>query len=90
MQAGRLANQRLSLSTAELLAAAERERARLETAGELDGVGDRQPKDAPLLDSSLVGKQLEIRWRYWRPTVQGEKGKKKAVHILPHLDRRDC
>jgi len=61
VQAGQVAGQRLSVSTAELLiAAARRERARFEEARELDGVGDRQQKKAPSLDGSLVGKQLDI------------------------------
>ena len=32
-------------------------------------------------DNSLVGKELEIRWRYWRATVEGERGKRRAVDI---------
>eukprot|EP00966_Prymnesium_polylepis_P060519 1404061-Prymnesium_polylepis.1 len=75
VQAEQLAHQRLSLSEEELLAAAERERARQEACGELDTVGDQQPKKAPPLDESLVGRRFEIHWRYWRPTTQEERQK---------------
>ncbi|KAL1499979.1 hypothetical protein AB1Y20_012657 [Prymnesium parvum] len=75
VQATQLANQRLSLSSEELLKAAEKERERLEEIGELDIVGDRQPKNPPPLDESLVGRQLDIHWRYWRILclVKGER-----------------
>ena len=33
------------------------------------------------MDASLIGRKLELRWRYWRPAKQGEKGKKKQVFI---------
>ena len=39
------------------------------------------PKKAPPCDASLIGKHLEIRWRYWRAAVEGERGKRKAVDI---------
>lgn len=41
-------------------------RVRLEAAGELDTVGDMQPRLPPSLDDSLIGRKLEVRWRYWR------------------------
>ena len=75
-QAIELAGQRLKLSDAELRVAAERERARLEASGEIDHVGDRQPTHAPSFES-LVGKMLEVRWRYY--TV--ENGQRKQVYI---------
>ena len=39
------------------------------------------PKHAPPCDATLIGKELELRWRYWRPTVEGERGKRRAVDI---------
>lgn len=84
-QAHLLSDQRLSLSSADMLEAATRERERLEAIGELDTVGDQQPADPPPLDASLVGHQLEIHRRYWRPTQPGERGKKKqVVYLHPH------
>ena len=59
----------------ELRAAAERERIRLEEAGEIDRVGDNLgvgADSAPAFDS-LVGKTIELRWRYW--TQEGNKRK---------------
>lgn len=76
-QAEELANQRLNLSDEELRLAAVRERQRLESIGVLDTLGDKQPKKPPPLDGNMVGRQLEIRWRYWRPAAPGEKGTKK-------------
>jgi len=65
--------------TQELRRAAECERERLESCGELDIVGDRQPKHPPPLDQAMLGRQVEIRWRYWRPAEEGERGRKKQV-----------
>lgn len=78
-QAEQLSSQCLTMSAEQLLAAAQRKRAELEAMGELDTIGDRQPRDPPPLDADLVGRKLEIHWRYWRPAVQGERGKKKQV-----------
>lgn len=79
-QAEKLSNQCLSLSAEQLLAAAQRKRAELEASGELDTVGDRQPRNPPPLDQDLVGRKLEIHsWRYWRPALPGERGKKKQA-----------
>jgi hypothetical protein len=52
----------------------------------LTGRGDSQPEHPPALDDSLIGTQLEVCWRYWRPPTeeekgQGEKRKKIAVPI---------
>ena len=80
-QAVELAGQCLELPLDELLERAEKERERLETLGELDRTADMMPKDAPPCNESLIGKELEIRWRYWRPAKEGERGKKKAVDI---------
>ena len=80
-QATELAGQVLELPSEELLARAEKERERLEIVGELDRNADVMPKEAPPCDASLIGMELEIRWRYWRETVAGERGKKKAVDI---------
>ena len=57
-QAEQLSNQQATLSVEELLARAEQERTRLEACGELDRAGDQQPKKAPLLNASLIGRQL--------------------------------
>ena len=82
VQADALAGKVRELPAAELLDRAQRERVRLETVGELDRVGDMQPEHPPPCDESLVGSQLEIRWRYWAkdedPTT---KRKKKSVDI---------
>eukprot|EP00966_Prymnesium_polylepis_P172303 3984332-Prymnesium_polylepis.1 len=76
------ADQRVQHSPQELLALATAERARLEHAGEIDTVGDQQPPHPPPLDhASLVGRKVEVRWRYWRPALPGEKGKKKQLFI---------
>lgn len=53
LQAEELADQRLSLTAEQLLAAAIRERRRLEEAGILDTVLDRQPEKPPPLDENL-------------------------------------
>ena len=51
----------------ELRADAERERVSLEEAGEIDRVGDRLGVGAAAAPKfgTLVGKTIEIRWRYW-------------------------
>lgn len=78
-QAEKLADQRLTLSVEELRAAAVLERQRLEECLILDTVGDRQPELPPPLNDELVGRKLEIHWRYWRPAEPGERGKKKQA-----------
>lgn len=78
-QAEMLSDQRLSMSLEDLLAAAREKRAQLEASLELDTVLDLQPRDPPPLDDTLVGRQLEIHWRYWREARTGEKGRKKQV-----------
>ena len=87
MQAEELADQRSSLSLEGLLKRAEAERERLELCGELDRASDLMPAKPPPLDASLVGKELEIRWRYWAEaegfTKSGTK-KKKQVRARPH------
>ena len=75
-QAKAFAEQHQELPAAELRARAEKERERLEVAGELDSVSDGQPKKAPKFDT-LVGKLLDIRWRYWTT----EAGKRKGVNM---------
>mmetsp|Transcript_41660 Transcript_41660/g.95456 ORF Transcript_41660/g.95456 Transcript_41660/m.95456 type:complete len:177 (+) Transcript_41660:1498-2028(+) len=77
MQAFELAAARTELSPEELRAAAEKERVRLEERGEIDIIGDRQPARPPPFES-LVGKYIDIRWRYW--TVS-ENGKRKQLYI---------
>ena len=80
-QALELAGQVKELPRDELLKRAKEQRERLEQLGELDRAGDIMPKNAPQCNDSLVGKELEIRWRYWRPATEGERGKMKAVDI---------
>ncbi|KAL1502961.1 hypothetical protein AB1Y20_011032 [Prymnesium parvum] len=66
-QAEALAQDQVRLSPAEVLGAAQKRRAELEAAGEIDWVSDRQPYptgQGPVPDKSLVGKTLEVRWRY--------------------------
>ncbi|KAL1525976.1 hypothetical protein AB1Y20_020802 [Prymnesium parvum] len=66
-QAEALAEDQVRLSPAEVLGAAQKRRAELEAAGEIDWVSDRQPYptgQGPVPDKSLVGKTLEVRWRY--------------------------
>ena len=78
-----LASHREELSADELRERAEQARERLEAAGEIDTVEDQQgvgADAAPTFDS-LVGKTIEIRWRYW----SNENGKRKQVH-----DRLPC
>jgi hypothetical protein len=72
-QADALAEARVELSDEELLAAAERERQRLEASGEIDSVHDAQPPIAPAFDS-LVGKWIEVRWRYYVPCKKNKSG----------------
>lgn len=81
-QAELLSNQRLSHSWEQLRAAAVLERQRLEESGVLDIVGDRQPERPPPLDETLVGRKLEIHWRYWRPAQPGERGTKKQARFI--------
>lgn len=84
-QAEQLSDQRLSLSAEQLRAAAIAERQRLQTSGILDTVGDCQPEQPPRLDQELVGRKLEIHWRYWRPAEPGERGKRKQVCGVTHV-----
>lgn len=76
-QAKGFAAQHQELPAAELRARAEKERERLEAIGELDSVSDGQPRKAPAFDT-LVGKLLDIRWRYWTRT---EDNKRKGVNM---------
>lgn len=78
-QAQSMSDQRLSLSAEQLLAAAQKKRAELQVQGELDTVGDIQPPQPPPLNQDLVGRKLEINWRYWRVAQPGERGKKKQA-----------
>jgi hypothetical protein len=82
VQAAALADKVLELPVEKLLERAERERERLEDAGELDGVGDNQPEKPPRCDDALIGTKLEVRWRYWaKVTDPKDKRKKQAVDI---------
>lgn len=67
VQASALCTARTELTSEQLLMAAQKRRADLEAAGEIDWVADRQPYptgQGPVCDNSLVGKMLEVRWRY--------------------------
>lgn len=79
IQAELLSDQRLSHSLEQLREAAIAERRRLEVCGVLDSIGDAQPEKPPALNEELVGRKLEINWRYWRPAQPGERGKKKQA-----------
>lgn len=61
-------------SPEQLQAAVEREQQRRAEAGFSDAVQALQPKEAPPIDDTLVGKQLEICWNY----TSTEDGKTKA------------
>ena len=84
LQATELADKVLEVPAYNLLEQAREMRQRLIDSGEIDEVGDNQPEYAPPCNSSLIGAQLEIRWRYWAavndPTGK-DKRKKKAVDI---------
>ena len=72
----------MELSADELRAAAQRARARLEAAGEIDRVWEQQgvgADAAPAFDS-LLGKTIEVRWRYYT-TENGER--KQVCACLP-------
>lgn len=67
VQAGALSCDKIDLDPQQLLAAAEQRREDLEARGEIDWVCDRQPYasgQGPTPDKGLVGKVLEVRWRY--------------------------
>jgi hypothetical protein len=67
VQADALSDDKIELSPGEALAAAQARRAELEAAGEIDWVHDRQPFNTgqgPIPDKKLIGKRLEVRWRY--------------------------
>jgi len=98
VQAGALCNARCELTAEQMLIAAQRRRADLEAAGEIDWVADRQPHptgQGPVCNSSLVGKMLEVRWRY-RHKETGEpvyiwcEGLVMQVCSLSHHDSSHC
>ena len=69
-QAGTLASEVKSFSDEELLELAIARRQELEDAGEIAYAADNAPLDAPPAHT-LVGKWVEVCWRYWAP-VEGE------------------
>jgi hypothetical protein len=69
--------QRSMFSVEELRSKAEAARQRRVEAGIADGVEMAQPHDAPVFDSRLVGKRLEVLWKYFETKADGEK--------VPHL-----
>jgi hypothetical protein len=70
--------QRALFSAGELRAKAEAERQRRVEAGIADGVERQQPHDAPAFDSKLLGKRLEVLWRYWEALEGGE----RKAHLI--------
>lgn len=67
VQADALSDSQIELSPEEITIMAQRRRSELEVAGEIDWLCDRQPYNTgqgPIPDKALVGKSLEIRWRY--------------------------
>ena len=74
VQAAELADTIKELTPDELLERAEAKRAALEEAGDIDRVADQNPEHPPQ-HHVLVGKWLEICWRYWRPPTAAEKAK---------------
>ena len=56
---------RALFSSAELQAKAEAARQRRVEAGIADGVQLSQPKNAPAFDQGLVGKRIEVLWKYF-------------------------
>lgn len=67
VQADALSDSRIEISAAEVLVRAQQRRAEIEAAGEIDWLCDRQPFNTgqgPVPDRSLVGKTLEVRWKY--------------------------
>ena len=82
VQATELSDKVISLPAAELLERATAERARMVAAGEIDDVAEEQPQDAPPIGASLIGTELDIRWRYWVPVNDPkDKRSKKACDI---------
>jgi len=73
-QAEELAQQHTELSPEQLQEAAERERERLEERGEISRVEDLQGDEAPSFDS-LIGKEIDIRWRYWVKDASRKSGR---------------
>lgn len=74
VQVKELSTDKTDLSPDQVLAAAQKRRTELEERGEIDWVCDRQPYptgQGPVPDKALVGKTLEVRWRY-RHKITGE------------------
>lgn len=72
VQSQALSNDKTDLSAQQVLAAAQRRRRELEAQGEIDWVCDRQPYSTgqgPVPGKELVGKTIEVRWRYRHKTT---------------------
>ena len=69
--------QRSMFNADELRVKAEAERQRRVEAGIADGVEMAQPHDAPAFDKGLLGKRLEVLWKYFEKGANGEQ--------IPHL-----
>ena len=59
------------VSPEQIRAASQRERERCEAAGFIDGVRMVMPHEAPPLDETLVGTQLEVCWGIYNSTEDG-------------------
>lgn len=71
VQATELANDIVDITPEEALHGARKRRAELEAAGEIDWVSDRQPfptGQGPFPGKDLIGKKIEVRWRYHHST----------------------
>jgi hypothetical protein len=93
-QAEELAERHTELTPEQLREAAEKEQDRLEQIGKIDRVGDGQPdlpKDWQAWDT-LVGRQIEVRWRYWIKDSTRKSGRQApgGVHLVLGHSRRGC
>ena len=60
-------------SREQLEVMAQKEMQRRVEAGIADEVETQQPLEAPAFDQQLVGKRIEVLWRYWEDTADGSK-----------------
>eukprot|EP00966_Prymnesium_polylepis_P118866 2747676-Prymnesium_polylepis.1 len=71
--------QKSLFSAEQLRAKAEAARQRRVEAGVADSVEPMQPHGAPVFDSQLVGKRLEVLWKYWEKGADGERTERPSV-----------
>eukprot|EP00966_Prymnesium_polylepis_P336088 7391413-Prymnesium_polylepis.1 len=67
------ARQQTRFSREQLESKAQAEMQRRVEAGIADGVELRQPEHAPAFDQRLVGKRIEVLWRYWETEADGSR-----------------